>query len=250
VAVASLSLAELRASCPTRRVEVDDPYYERPMAFHALPLGCVLEAGFGGGLVDLTDADFSLRALDGYERPATGAQLSEAGGYIAYADADLSPLGGDPFTPRFEPITRRELNPAPFYMIWSGAERNDPHVHPWPFQLATIESVPFERRHPHTLPAGSRAGSPAMRGYGVFRRQCIMCHSINTEGGKVGPDLNVPQSIVEYRPVEQIKAFVRDPESFRYTTMPAHPGLGEDELDALIAYFRAMSALKYDPPKD
>jgi len=32
--------------------------------------------------------------------------------------------------------------------------------------------------------------------------------------------------------------------------MPAHPGLGEDELDALIAYFRAMSALKYDPPKD
>jgi cytochrome c2 len=74
-----------------------------------------------------------------------------------------------------------------------------------------------------------------------------MCHSINTEGGKVGPDLNVPRSIVEYRPMEQIKAYIRNPQSFRYTTMPAHPQLTDDDLAALVEYFRAMSTLKYEP---
>ena len=67
------------------------------------------------------------------------------------------------------------------------------------------------------------------------------------QGGRVGPDLNVPRSIVEYRPIAQIKAYVKNPASFRYTSMPAHPGLSEADLDALIAYFSAMRARKQDP---
>ena len=63
----------------------------------------------------------------------------------------------------------------------------------------------------------------------------------------IGPDLNVPRSIVEYRPAEQIKAFIRDPQSFRYTTMPPPPHLGEEQLDALLEYFEAMSRRKADP---
>jgi cytochrome c1 len=63
----------------------------------------------------------------------------------------------------------------------------------------------------------------------------------------VGPDLNVPRSIVEYRPEGQIKAFVRNPQSFRYTTMPAHEHLADEELDHLVAYFRYMSRHKVDP---
>jgi len=107
--------------------------------------------------------------------------------------------------------------------------------------------VPFERRHPHTVPLGTAEGSAARRGFALFRRECIMCHAINDEGGKVGPELNVPQSIVEYRPVAQIKAYVRDPSTFRYTTMPAHTHLSDADLDDLIAYFRAMSERKHDP---
>jgi len=75
----------------------------------------------------------------------------------------------------------------------------------------------------------------------------MACHAINGEGGTVGPDLNVPQSIVEYRPVPQIKAYVRDPATFRYGNMPAHPDLSGADLDALVAYFRAMKDRKHDP---
>ncbi len=57
----------------------------------------------------------------------------------------------------------------------------------------------------------------------------------------------MPRSIVEYRPIEQIKAYIRDPGTFRYTSMPAHPDLSPEDLDALIAYFEVMKTLKHDP---
>ena len=70
---------------------------------------------------------------------------------------------------------------------------------------------------------------------------------MNGEGGTIGPDLNVPKSIVEYRPVEQVKAYIRAPQSFRYTSMPSHEHLTAADLDALVAYFTAMRDRKHDP---
>ena len=52
---------------------------------------------------------------------------------------------------------------------------------------------------------------------------------------------------MEYRPLAQIRGYVRNPQATRYTSMPAHPQLSDSDLDALIAYFTAMSARKHDP---
>jgi hypothetical protein len=40
---------------------------------------------------------------------------------------------------------------------------------------------------------------------------------------------------------------VRDPQQFRYTSMPANPHLTPAQLDGLLAYFEAMRARKHDP---
>ncbi len=238
-----VGLGALEAACPAREVAVEDPYYGERRRYRALPLRCVLALGFGGLPDDFAEAELLLQARDGYVRPAPGAQLLEPGAWLAVADAARLARG----EAGFDPIDRRQVDPGPFYLVWSGPHQSDPHRHPWPYQLASIELVRFEARFPHTLPRGAPEGAPAWRGFAIFRRECIACHAMNGEGGTVGPELNVPRSIVEYRPVEQIKAYVRDPSSFRYTTMPAHPHLSEEELEALVAYFRAMSAEKRDP---
>ncbi len=239
--VGALTRADLEACCEPRVVALDDPYYGSRKRFLAVPLARVLARGFGAELAGtLASADLLLRARDGYTRTANGAQLLAEGGFLALADADRADGG-------FDPIDRRRVDPAPFYLVWTGAGQTDPEHWPWPYQLVEIEIADFAKSFPHVAPEGAPEAGPERAGFAIFRRQCIACHAINGEGGSVGPDLNVPRSIVEYRPAEQIKAFVRNPRSFRYTSMPAHEQLSDADLDALIAYFRFMSAHKHDP---
>lgn len=242
----ALSLAELRARCRESIVSVDDPYHGKRMRYAALPLRCVLDAGFDGDASRaLRDKGLLLRALDGYTRPVSGRVLLGAGGYLAFGEPDR--LGESASGSRFSPIDRRQVDPAPFYLVWTGREEGDPDERPWPYQLTRIEVASFAKAFPRTVPRGLRKDDPGWAGYALFQQSCASCHAINGEGGRVGPDLNVPRSIVDYRPIPQIRAYIRNPGLFRYTSMPAHPGLDEDALDALIAYFQAMSARKQDP---
>lgn len=246
-----LDLEALLRACSEQAIEVDDPYHGRRMRYRALSLRCVLDEGFAdrGGAASLEGESLLLRARDGYTRPAAGALLVDPNAHLAFGEPDLGAgsQASGPDAPRFRPIDRRQIDPAPFYLVWTGVAQGDPHEHPWPYQLVTIEIAPFEEAFPHTAPKGLAKSDPGWRGYALFQESCSACHAINGEGGKVGPDLNVPKSIVEYRPLAQIRAYVRNPEATRYTSMPAHPHLSEADLDALIAYFAAMSARKHDP---
>lgn len=243
----AISLSELRDLCEEAEIEVDDPYHGRRMRYVAFPLGCVLEGGFeaSGGARELREKGLLLRARDGYTRPASGRDLLMPGGYLAFGEPELLEAEGG--GSRFRRIDRRQVDPSPFYLVWTGQERGNPHEIPWPYQLVRIEVAPFAQAFPRTVPVGLESSHSGWAGYALFQASCASCHSINGQGGKVGPDLNVPRSIVEYRPVEQIRAYVRNPQSFRYTSMPPHPGLTEADLDALIAYFSAMRERKQDP---
>lgn len=235
--VRTISLAELARQVPAETFTAYDPYYNKKKTYRALPVRPVLERGLAG-TASLESQDFVLRAKDGYTVPLAGARLLEPGAYLAIADVDV---------PAWQPIGPQQANPGPVYLVWRGDGQQDLETHPRPWQLASIEVARFDTTFPHTVPRGERPDSPAMRGLGTFRAQCIHCHAINREGGRVGPELNVPQSIVEYRPEEQIRAYIRNPLSFRYGNMPAHPQMTDAQLDELLAYFRAMKVAKHDP---
>ncbi len=233
----SVALADLK-SVPAETFTAFDPYYNKKKTYRALPLRAVLEQGFAGLGAPLEAQDFVLRAKDGYTVPLSGARLLEPGAYIAIADVDV---------PAWEPIGPQQVSPGPYYLVWRGDKQQDLETHPRPWQLATIEIARFEATFPHAVPTGEAPGSPAMRGFATFRAQCIHCHAINREGGRVGPDLNLPQSILEYRPEAQVRAYIKNPLAFRYGNMPAHPNMTDADLDELVAYFRAMKDRKHEP---
>lgn len=234
----------LERACKAVTVTIDDAYYGRRKRYRACPLAEVLTLGFGALDAKANDGlDVFFRARDGYEKPASLARVREAGGYLAFADADR--MQGD--DPGWEPIDRKQADPGPYYVVWEKPAQRDAHRYPWPYQLAAIELSSFTRRFPHIAPTGVPDGDAAWAGFRIFRGECIACHAINGEGGTIGPDLNVPQSIVEYRPAEQVKAYIRNPQTFRYTSMPSHEYLTPADLDALVAYFRAMRDRKHDP---
>jgi cytochrome c2 len=237
--VRSLSRAELIAQVGTTDFTQFDPYYNSPKTFRAMDLRKLLERGFAGKNLVLSEQHFVLRATDGYTVPLDGKRLLEEGGYIAVDDTDVAD--------GWQPIGRQQVSPGPFYMVWSKKEQQKLETYPRPWQLATIEVSRFENSFPKVVPTD--AGEPAQRGFTIFREQCIRCHSINQQGGKVGPDLNVPQSVVEYRSADQLHKYIRDPASFRYGNMPSNPHLKDGDLRDLVAYFSAMSKRKQDPKR-
>ncbi len=233
--VATLTRAELVESVKPETVEGFDPYYGKHKRFRALRLARVLERGFATA-TGLDKEELVLRARDGYAVPMRGALVMEDGAFVAIEDLDV---------PGWEPIGPQHVSPAPFYLVWTKPEQTNLDSHPRPWQLDKIEISRFDAIYPHTSPAAPE-GAPETKGYVLFRDRCIRCHAINREGGRVGPDLNVPQNITEYRPDPQIRAYIKDPASFRYGNMPAHPDLTDPDLDALIAYLHAMKDHKHD----
>lgn len=238
--VRTLTLKRLLTTVRPVAVKVYDPYYNREKSFRAMPIERVLELGFAGHDGSLAGVEFLLRAADGYTVSLRGNRLLEGGAMIAFEDVEV---------PGWEPIGPQRANPAPFYLIWTKKEQVSLETHPRPWQLATIEIVRFEDAFPRTVPKGLPDDDPGWKGFAIYRDQCVHCHAINRQGGRVGPELNLPRSVVEYRPVDQIKAYIRNPLDFRYSAMPPHPTMTDEHLDAIVAYLQAMKTRKQDDPK-
>ncbi len=228
----TFTLAQLKAQVPSVTLRGFDPYYQREKTFLTLPLEPVLRLAYPGE--DFATQEFVLRASDGYTVPINGARLLE-GAYLAFADADGA----------WEPIGAQQASPGPWYVVWRGHTDLTTHPRPWALASITIES--FEKVFPLLVPPGDDA--KVQRGFALFRDYCVKCHALNQQGGRVGPELNIPQNVTEYRDEVFLRAWVADPSQFRISVMPPSPQLSEEDLTALLDYLRAMKATKVKAPK-
>ena len=81
----------------------------------------------------------------------------------------------------------------------------------------------------------------------AVRELRIRGHARVAEALRIADELLELQRISILDDRAQLKAFIRDPQSFRYTRMPANPQLSDRDLDDLVAYFEAMRERKQAP---
>jgi cytochrome c2 len=236
-ATRSLSVRQLSERFGVKTVQTTDPYYHEKKSFYGIPLAPFLADIFKSH--DLVGTELMFEALDGYSVRLSGELATHRGAYLAFAEVGT---GGLP------PIGEQKVAAGPLYLVWEGDELTDLKTHPRPWGLARIRLLSSADDHKHlTPPGGFGSNTEAKKGFELFEEDCLRCHAINQEGGKLGPELNVPQNILAYREEKQVRQFIRNPRAFRYSAMPPHPDLTEADLDALIAYLRLMEQHQYDP---
>jgi mono/diheme cytochrome c family protein len=111
---------------------------------------------------------------------------------------------------------------------------------PWPYQMVeiSIDKADEGLQKPPT--------ESLTRGYKIFKQNCVACHSLNLQGGVVGPELNVPKNILEYEDRKFLKEFIGNPSSFRARSkMPAfNSTLSDQEIDDILDYLAWMGKHK------
>jgi mono/diheme cytochrome c family protein len=179
-------------------------------------------------------------AKDGYVPSVSFAMVRGHRAFLTFRESGKS---------GFEDVAQGKamVSPAPYYVVWDEGSKLAESV-PWPYQLVKIELVNFHQKYNRMYPDGVKKDSSVMKGFVVFKNQCVRCHSVNLQGGELGPELNAPQNVAEYWAKDTLKHFIRDASSFRYKTkMPPFPHLKDQELDEILDYLEFMKGHKLPP---
>lgn len=224
-----VGLAELRKKLKETTITVEDPVFKKRKTYEGFLLADVLKAvGFG----EIEGDEIVFHCADGYAPTLSFAKLKEQKALLAFRDKTARTGSWDRLKQGKAWIT-----PAPYYLVWeSGSESL-----PWPYQVVGLEIIRFKEKYAKIFPEGVPSGSPVYLGFDQFRGKCLKCHSLNLEGGVLGPELNVPKNITEYWDEKVLAQFIRNPGEFRARSkMPAFPELKDEELRALLEYLKWM----------
>lgn len=226
-----VSLSELRHSVGEREVEVNDYYLQRRVRYRTLPLVALLRAWAPQQAYD----EVLFHCADGYEARVSRTDLERGlldSFFLAYGE------GGERFRSMIQQ-GKAQVSAEPFYAV-----STDPKGYvtlSWPYEVVGLEFIRVEDKYPGLLPRAVVSQKDLRAGFDLYRKECLRCHSLNLIGGKIGPELNIPRNITEYRDDAYLRAFIRNAPAFRAgSKMPPFQQLTHAELGQIIRYLRAM----------
>ncbi|HEV7122178.1 MAG TPA: cytochrome c [Rhodanobacter sp.] len=236
------STAALLARSDVQSISVPfDVAFRHSMHYQAIPLADLLDG--------ITSADhLQFVGADGFAVEFPAALILNRRGSTAWLAIE------DPTRPWPE-LPGQHGAAGPFYVVWTKPKADQIGPEQWPYQLVAIRKLDgVAARFPALLPDPALpAGSPVRRGLTVFQQTCFACHTLNGAGdAKLGPDLNIPYSPVEYLDARLLRAYIRNPQSLRRWPQARMPGfstqaLSDADLDALLAYLGYMAGHKIQP---
>ena len=235
----TLTTAQLLARPDAKDITVPgDISYHATTHYRAVPLKALLDGVPASAHLQFT-------ALDGFAAELPASMILDAHGAEAWLAVEPE---GKPW-PKLGPD---KAGAGPFYLVWLHPEAG--HVGPeqWPYQIVSVRTLAAPAtRFPAMRPAaGLGKDDPVMRGFAVFQRNCITCHTLNGQGdAKLGPDLNIPHSPTEYLRADMLRTLIRNPQDMRHWPQAKMPAFGEGtlsdaDLDDLIAYLTHMAKKK------
>ncbi|MDJ1472680.1 cytochrome c [Cytophagaceae bacterium DM2B3-1] len=213
-----------------------DPVFLKSKTFKAIPLQMILNTFSSVRRLDASQTQVIFECEDGYSPSMPLQQLMQTKVYLATQDTE-APKGEE-----WVPIKKKghETKIAPFYIVYTEADPKD-NSYKWPYNLVRIRLVPVSSELTVLFPKDERM----VKGYNLFHTNCFTCHSINGIGGKMGPELNYPKNVTEYWQPEHLKAFVKNPSSYRNDCkMPTLTNISDADITAIIQYIGYMKDFK------
>jgi mono/diheme cytochrome c family protein len=246
--VAEKTIDWMREVAPASVIRVHEPYESREIPFEALPLEPLLDAVYGPSWREAEE--ILLSCSDGYAPTVPVARVIEHRPWLAFARADQPGFSVE----KRESGELKTISLTPFYLVWENLDDavvRQEADYGWPYQLVAIDLIRARERFPKMAPP--EGSSPeVMKGFAAFRIHCSKCHTLNGEGGTIGPELNAANSPVEYRDPAWLRGWIEDPSQARPDArMPAlNPALPDRAavVDQILAYLAAMARVRDAPP--
>lgn len=230
-----LSLAQMKSQLKSQVIEVDDIVYHKKMQYDGFRLLDVLT--LAGLSADSSADELLMTASDGYTPSVGFDKVKSRSGFLVYQERGKNG--------KFQPLPhgKSTIDPGPFYIVWEKSE--DVRELPWAFQLIKLEASDWKKRYADVLPPKVAIDSKEMKGFKIFKTDCLRCHSINLQGGEIGPELNAPKNVTEYWTLANLREYIPDASRFRYKSkMPPFPNLKSADIEALLAYLSHMKKYK------
>ena len=228
----NLDLKVLQKKLTSKIVKIDDPVYKKKKIYEGFLLSEVLK------VLDLNKADalVEFQCADGYKPFLEWDQIEKGQPYLVFRDVDFNNWES------FE-VGKSKKTPGPFYLVWPKPIEEAK----WPYQIIGITQIDFAQKYKKIYPPELKKLSGAVKnGFNIFKNQCLKCHSINLEGGELGPELNIPKNITEYRDKKFLRAFILDSNSYRLKSAmpPFKEILTNKEIGEVLAYISWMKKFK------
>jgi cytochrome c2 len=215
---------------------INDPVYHKTKKYQAVNALVLLKNEIDLSKVDIKNTLIVFECIDGYKPEMPLELFLKSNAFLAFKDVD-APKGSN-----WEKIVKNgnEMNADPFYLVYTSVSAEN-EEYKWPYNVIKFR---FEFKNKNIEALQPKDDVQAMKGFALYKKQCITCHAINGIGGEMGPELNYPKSVTEYWKENELVDYIVNPASFRNKVKMPTLGITKQESQEIVEYLKYMSKNK------